>query len=208
LGSVTGATYNPGNGNRNDWYEVEVNGKRGFVAAYYVDKGEPSQTAPGSGAINQNLEAFFGFAKGKVGITRLDGSPNLRGQCVTLIARYVQEVFLPANERTVPRAFGHGKDTASVVARMRPNNFEPYTRNGLPKRGAIISFPGPNTQYGHVGIVMDSRYNNGRREVRIMDSNGDSRDINSTVREYSWWVSVDAGGYNPYGGTNGWTNPR
>ncbi|MBE9123733.1 peptidoglycan DD-metalloendopeptidase family protein [Tychonema sp. LEGE 07199] len=40
LGSVTGATYQPGN--RNDWYEVEVNGKRGFVAAYYVDQGSNS----------------------------------------------------------------------------------------------------------------------------------------------------------------------
>ncbi|MCU0541979.1 MAG: PA14 domain-containing protein [Oscillatoriaceae cyanobacterium Prado104] len=167
-----------------------------------------SQPDPGSGGTNPNMEAFFGWAKDQVGITRRDGFYDYRGQCVTLIARYVQEVFLPADQRTVPRAFGDGKDTARVVSQMLPNNFEPYTRNGLPERGAIISFPGPNTQYGHVGIVMESRYNNGRREVRIMDSNGDNLHVNSTVREYSWWVSVDAGGYNPYGGTNGWTNPR
>jgi lysozyme family protein len=37
LKSVTGGTYNPGNGSRNDWYQIEVNGKTGYVAAYYVD---------------------------------------------------------------------------------------------------------------------------------------------------------------------------
>ncbi|NJM61512.1 MAG: S8 family serine peptidase [Oscillatoriales cyanobacterium RU_3_3] len=105
LRTVDGGIYNPGTGNRKDWYEVEVNGRRGFVAAYYVTQGSPSQTDPGSGGTNQNMEAFFGWAKGKVGITRLDGLYNLRGQCVTLIARYVQEVFLPANQRTVSRAF-------------------------------------------------------------------------------------------------------
>ncbi|MEG4495252.1 S8 family serine peptidase [Microcoleus sp. D3_18_C4] len=43
LRSVQGGTYNPGNGNRNDWYEIEVGGKRGYVAAYYVDKGSSNQ---------------------------------------------------------------------------------------------------------------------------------------------------------------------
>ena len=39
LRSVQGGTYSTPNGNRNDWYEVEVNGQRGFVAAFFVDKG-------------------------------------------------------------------------------------------------------------------------------------------------------------------------
>jgi murein DD-endopeptidase MepM/ murein hydrolase activator NlpD len=52
LGSVTGATYNPGNGNRNDWYEVEVNGKRGFVAGYYVSKGTNTGSGGGKGPVN------------------------------------------------------------------------------------------------------------------------------------------------------------
>lgn len=34
LKSVTGGTYNPGTGSRNDWYQIEVNGKTGYVATY------------------------------------------------------------------------------------------------------------------------------------------------------------------------------
>jgi N-acetylmuramoyl-L-alanine amidase len=152
-------------------------------------------------------EEFFNWARGQQGIRRLDGLDGLRGQCVSLIARYVQEVFLPPEQRTVRRAFGHGKDTASVVARMVPNAFEPYTKEGLPKRGAIISFPGPDTRYGHTAIVMESRIFNGRRQVRIMDSNGDNRGVSSTVREQSRWIDIDSTA-NGYRGTNGWTNPR
>jgi N-acetylmuramoyl-L-alanine amidase len=37
LKSVTGGRYNPGTGDRNDWYQVEVNGQTGYVAGYYVD---------------------------------------------------------------------------------------------------------------------------------------------------------------------------
>jgi murein DD-endopeptidase MepM/ murein hydrolase activator NlpD len=56
LGSVTGATYNPGNGNRNDWYEVEVDGKRGFVAAYYVSKGTNSGSGGGNSGNSQTWQ--------------------------------------------------------------------------------------------------------------------------------------------------------
>jgi len=214
LRSVTGGTYKIGNDNRNDWYEVEVNGKRGFVAAYYVDKGS-AQTAPdpGQGVMNPNSEQFFRSAKGKVGITRFDGYFDLRGQCVTLIARYVQEVFLPANQRKVDRPFGHGKDTARMVSQMFPNNFLPSTNSGLPKRGAIISFPDigivRGIKYGHVGIVMESRQlPNGQRQVRIMDSNGDNLATNSIVQEYTYWINIPNGTANGYGANIYWTNPK
>jgi murein DD-endopeptidase MepM/ murein hydrolase activator NlpD len=55
LRSVSGATYSTGNGNRNDWYEVEVNGKRGFVAAFFVDKGSSAPPPPQSGFVNSNV---------------------------------------------------------------------------------------------------------------------------------------------------------
>ncbi|NJK69729.1 MAG: SH3 domain-containing protein [Richelia sp. CSU_2_1] len=55
LRSVQGGTYSTGNGNRNDWYEVEVNGKRGYVAAYYVDKGSSAPPPPQSGFVNSNV---------------------------------------------------------------------------------------------------------------------------------------------------------
>lgn len=214
LGSVTGGTYKVGNSNRNDWYEVEVNGKRGFVAAYYVTKGAPSEPDPGSGGTSPSMEAFFASVKGQVGIRRRD--PNYfeyRGQCVTLIARYVQDVFLPENQRAVGRAFGHGKDTARMVPQMFPNNFGPATSSGLPKRGAIISFPDigivGGIRYGHVGIVMEShQLPNGQRQVRIMDSNGDGLATNSTVKEYTDWINIPNGTANRYGANIYWTNPK
>lgn len=55
LRSVSGGTYNPGTGNRNDWYEVEVNGKRGFVAAFFVDKVSSAPPPPESGFVNSNV---------------------------------------------------------------------------------------------------------------------------------------------------------
>ncbi len=46
LKSVIGGTYNSGNGPRNDWYQIEVNGKTGYVAAYYVDVKSSSKPKP------------------------------------------------------------------------------------------------------------------------------------------------------------------
>lgn len=46
LKSVTGRTYNSGTGSRNDWYQIEVNGKTGYVAAYYVDLKSSSNPKP------------------------------------------------------------------------------------------------------------------------------------------------------------------
>jgi len=55
LRTVSGGTYNPGTGNRNDWHEVEVNGKRGFVAAYFVDKGSSAPPPPQDGFVNSKV---------------------------------------------------------------------------------------------------------------------------------------------------------
>jgi hypothetical protein len=214
LERVNGGSYSTTVGNRTDWLKIELNsGRQGYVAGYYVDidsnnGGGGNNGGSGNTGGAMTREGFVNWATGQVGIRRLDGYENLRGQCVTLIARYVQEVYLSGSERTRNRAFGDGKDTARTVAGMLLNSFEPYTKNGLPRRGAVISFPGPNTLYGHTAIVMESRTFNGQRQVRIMDSNGDNRGVNSTVREYySTWINIDSSS-NGYGGTNGWTNPR
>jgi surface antigen len=174
----------------------------GWVASAVISGYPPTgcPTAIGNG----RAEGFFRWALGQRGIARLDMN-GLRGQCVTLAVRYLQEVYFTGSERTRFRAYGHGKDVAAGVARQHPNLFEGYTRNGLPRRGAIISFPGPNREWGHVGIVMEARVFNGIRQIRMLESNWDSRAENSTVR-IGGWVNID--GWNAYGGTNGWTNPR
>jgi len=152
-----------------------------------------------------DMEAFFAWAKGQKGIKRRD-TDNWQGQCVSLIVRYIQDVFWPDNEEIEYKTYGDGKDTARFVASLFSQSFGAYTTEGLPERGAIISFPGPSIEYGHTGIVMESRYYEGRRQVRIMDSNGDLLDEDSIVTEHDWWIDID--GYNRYNGTNGWINPE
>ena len=182
------------------WYRLS--GTNSWVASGVIN-GNPNPVPPplcppnGGGSFYHNPEAFFQWANGQFSIARLDRS-DLRGECVTLIARYVQEVFLPANERTIPRAYGDGKDTASVLASNAPFNqyFEGFTSSGIPRRGAVISFAAtPSNPYGHVAIVLEVQ---GRR-VRILESNRDNRAPNTTVTSDRWLDLSNA---------RGWTNPR
>ena len=83
LRSVTGATYGTSNGNRNDWYEVEVNGKRGFVAAFFVDKGSSAPPPPQSGFVNSNvgggpLNLRSSASTNTVSTTKLNQGTNLK----------------------------------------------------------------------------------------------------------------------------------
>jgi hypothetical protein len=156
---------------------------------------------------NQKAADFFAWVNGQPGIARRDAASfnwDTRGQCVTLVVRYLQDAYF--NRSTAYRAYGDGKDMAAGVARQHADLFEPVTRNGLPKRGAIISFPGPLTQWGHVGIVMESRMSGNVRQIRMLESNGDNKGPNSTVRIGNW-INID-GSNNGYAGVNGWTNPR
>ncbi|MCP2727248.1 CHAP domain-containing protein [Limnofasciculus baicalensis] len=194
------------------WYRLK--GTNYWVASGVV-YGNPNPAPPtlcsNSGNFFRNPEAFFQWANGQRGIRRLDRN-DLQGQCVTLIARYVQEVFMASNERTISRAYNHGYGTAGTLANNAPFNqyfgsyIRPSATSDLPRRGAVISFPGPDTRYGHVGIVMEvQRLSNGQRQVKILESNWDNKAENSTVR-ISGWINIPSS--NSYGGTNGWTNPR
>jgi surface antigen len=171
--------------------------KGGKVHLWECNASHPNQrwkTSQTQG-VNQKAEGFFLWANGQSRITRLD-TRSYVGQCVTLIARYLQEVYL--NGDKTYRSYGNGKDVAKTVAANFRNSFEPLTKIGLPKRGAIISFLGPSA-YGHVGIVMEARTSGNVRQVRMMESNWDNKAPNTTVR-IGGWISID--------GNTGWTNPR
>jgi Peptidase family M23/Bacterial SH3 domain/Transglycosylase SLT domain len=60
LKAVTGGTYNPGTGNRDDWYEIKVGMQTGFVAAYYLDVGS------GSGGGTPNVVNSLGRVNSRV----------------------------------------------------------------------------------------------------------------------------------------------
>lgn len=74
LKSVTGGSYTtPTGSSRKDWYQVEANGKKGYVAAYYVDvtsdNSSPSQPS------GFHAESFSGWVGPKIGVA-LRNSPK------------------------------------------------------------------------------------------------------------------------------------
>ncbi len=157
-------------------------------------------------------ESFFDSIVGTIGVQRLDRS-DLPGQCVSLIARYVQEVFLSDDDKYTRYSFGNGKDTARRVHELFPAHFSAPTSTQLPKRGAVISFPDlgyiDGILYGHVGVVMESRtLANGQMQVKIMDSNGDNLAANSKVVERQTWINIPDGSSNEYGRGIYWSNPQ
>ncbi|MDZ7961366.1 MAG: ricin-type beta-trefoil lectin domain protein [Aulosira sp. DedQUE10] len=161
----------------------------------------------------KGLEAFVKSVVGQRYIARLDNRPELNGQCVSLIARYLAEVFFPPNQRTQSLTLGNGKDVASYVARNYSQYFQPLTNQGLPKRGAVISFPTigviSGVTYGHVAIVMDAQQlPNGQRQVKIMDSGLDPKVNNGYVKEQTWWINIPDGRAQNYGTGIVWTNPK
>jgi surface antigen len=182
------------------WYRIPG---QGWVASAAINGNAPGSTPTPGGdpqpiTNNSNTERFFSWANGQRGISRYDSGSEYNGQCVTLIARYVQDVFLPVNERRVARAYGNGKDTASTLANSSPFNryFGGFTRNGVPNRGAVISFGATSgNPYGHVAIVMETQ---GRR-ARLLESNADFKNTNSTVTNQRW-INLDTGN------VAGWTN--
>ncbi|MEB3295536.1 MAG: tectonin domain-containing protein [Synechococcales bacterium] len=190
----------------NAWQKIPGSAVRIAVAPngvpWVVNNSNPSNPPPTTG--NPKAEEFFRWANGQYKISRLDNLGwDSRGQCVTLVVRYLQEVFF--NKSTAVRAYGHGRDVAGGVASKHPDLFEPLTNQGLPKRGAIISFTstGKWEVYGHVGIVLESRSFNGQRQIKLMDSNKNGGAPNTHVHTTDW-INMDQ-----YAGSVvGWTNPR
>ena len=216
LGAPTSAEIGLGNGVIKQTFEngyIQWNGYEAEV--YRTGDPQPNVQPPDNtpiigGEMYQNIGAFFAWAEGQVGIAALDDrDPNLNGQCVTLIARYMAEVFFPASERNATVRLDHGRGVAEKVANNYSQYFEPLTDEGLPKIGAVISFPTIGGGYGHVVIVTDARQlENGERQVKIIDSNSDSQGVNSTVVSHDYWINIPDGRANNYGTDIVWTNPR
>jgi subtilisin-like proprotein convertase family protein len=70
LQSVTGGSYQTDTGLRNDWYKIEVDGKTGYVAAYYIDL-IFSNDPPGFRQVD-----FSGWVGPQIGVA-LRNSPKL-----------------------------------------------------------------------------------------------------------------------------------
>jgi surface antigen len=146
----------------NMWYRLDG---RGYVASAVVS-GYPSRG--NCATSNGKAENFFRSMVGVKGVSRYDLGWEYNGQCVTLVVRYLQDVYFNGDRSA--RAYGHGKDVARGVAGQHPNLFQ-FKTSGTPKRGAIISFLGSGYDgyYGHVGIVMETSGDS----IKILESNYD-----------------------------------
>lgn len=153
----------------------------------------------------EGLNEFATQMVGTEGVQRADAPKKWQGQCVSLVARYIQDLHLPAHERAQGRSFGDGRDVASNVARDFPQRFGACTQSGLPQAGAVISFEGkgPTSSYGHTAVVMQSRLHNGEAQARTLESNQDNRGPKSVVQRSAWLDLKDG----LHGSATGWSNP-
>jgi PA14 domain/Bacterial pre-peptidase C-terminal domain len=163
----------------------------------------PSVTPGGASSASSKVDDFINRFNGTVNIPRLDLG-NLNGECVTVIARYLQEEY---GQKGFTMYLGNGKDTAEQVARQFSQFFKPISDPSDPVRGSIISFPEIGGGYGHVAIVAESRRVNGQLQVRIIDSN--SGQFGRVVKEHSSWITISGSNYSAagYGARIYWTNP-
>ncbi len=198
LEKVTGDSY----GSRNDWYKVRVGDKVGYVAAYYVSEGSNNN----NGGSNSSIDRFISWAMSQTKtITRHDrlslGTWS-DGECVTLIARYIQDVFMNPSERSkAGQAYSHGYATASTVSNL-PYFGSYTTRAGLssnpPRRGGVISFMGSgfDATYGHVGIV--TRYDAATNRIYYIDIGKSQGGVVTGEKSISATSAA----------IRGWTNPK
>jgi surface antigen len=151
----------------------------------------------------RKINDFVNQWNGKTGITRYDlGGSDYNGQCVTLVARYLQDHYGASKTGLV---IGNGGQTARTVG----TNFSSFIweTNDDPMPGSIISFPSLGYGYGHVALVVSAKRDGTNLKVQILDSNGDNAGPNSVVRLRD--INVDtrswtAGNY----GSILYSNPR
>ncbi len=204
----------------NKWYHIK--GTNYWVPSAYVN-GDPGRSVvatptsnlvlPSTSAVtapagtNAKLNDFLARFTGTTNISRLDRS-DLQGECVTLIARYLEEEYLSPSERSRSLTLGNGGETARTVAEQFSGLFKPVTDPSPPVRGSIISFPTLSYPYGHVAIVTDVEIIDSQSfRVKIVDSNSlDGR----VVVNHNYWITIDkyGNGSGGYGNRIEWVNPK
>ena len=167
---------------------------------------QPTVSQPSQRESERKVAAFVNFANGQRGIRRYDISgSDYDGQCVTLIARYLQEHYGAARSSL---SLDHGRGTAASVGRQFPNSFLPLSDPSDPIPGSIISFPQIGGGYGHVALVVSSQRSGSNLNIQILDSNGDGAGSNSVATLRNMTVDTRSLTAQGYGGNIQWVNPR
>ncbi len=166
-----------------------------------VQVSQPSQRES-----QRKVSAFVNFANGQRGIARYDiGGWDYDGQCVTLIARYLQEHYGASRSSL---SLDHGRGTAASVGRQFSNYFLPLSDPSDPIPGSIISFPHIGGGYGHVALVVNSQRSGDSLNIQILDSNGDGTGSNSVATLRQLTVNTRSLTAQGYGGNIQWVNPK
>jgi hypothetical protein len=167
----------------------------------------PAQVSqPSQRDSQRKVSDFVNFANGKKGIRRYDLSGwEYDGQCVTLIARYLQDHYGAARSNL---SLDHGRGTAASVGRQFPNYFLPLSDPSDPIPGSIISFPHIGGGYGHVALVVNSQRSGDNLNMQILDSNGDGTGSNSVATLRQLTVNTRSLTARGYGGNIQWVNPK
>ena len=162
----------------------------------------------------RKINDFVNQWNGKTSIKRYDiGDSWATGQCVTLIARYLQDHY-GASKNSLSIDNGHG--TAASVGRQFTNSFLPLSDPSDPIPGSIISFPNsPNSGdcggrlCGHVALVVNSQRNGNQLNIQILESNYGLNNVgvNSQVRLNDITVNLQNYTVKDRGNVQ-WVNPK
>jgi hypothetical protein len=179
-----------------------------YVAREWSGGGQTTPSQPSQRESQRKVTTFVNFANGQRGITRYDRHEltfNSDGQCVTLIARYLQDHYAAPRSNL---SLDHGRGTAASVGRQFSNLFLPLSDPSDPIPGSIISFPHIGEGYGHVALVVSSQRSGSNLNIQILDSNGDGAGSNSVTRLQNITVDTRSLTAQGYGGNIQWVNPR
>ena len=160
LRSVTGGTYTTPNGQtRSDWYEVEVNGKKGFVAAYYVTKGNPPNGGGGGNGkppllTRQGAQYFRDrpqfyttgniFAQSMFGSSLVGGRGYTEGNCTWYAhGRLLELGKSPAALRTMSGNANQLSNGSRIVSSPQVGDIAQWTANGA-NHVAVVEAVHPN----------------------------------------------------------------
>jgi surface antigen len=151
----------------------------------------------------RKVNDFVNQWNGKTGITRYDlGGSGYNGQCVTLVARYLQDYYGASKTGLV---IGNGADVARKVGTEFSSFIWDTTEAPMP--GSILSFPSLGGGYGHVALVVSSTKNGDYLNIQILDSNGDNAGPNSVVKLRNITVNTKSWTAPGYGSIL-YSNPR
>jgi murein DD-endopeptidase MepM/ murein hydrolase activator NlpD len=173
LRSVTGVSYSTPNGNRSDWYEVQVGSQKGYVAAYYVSTGT-SQPATEPGYVNSNV-----------------GSVNLNMRSAASTSAGIVATLPKGSNLTILRSV-----TGSSYSTPSGNRSDWYEVQAGNQKGYVAAYyvtKGTN----NTNPTNPQSWQNPLPGYRITSGYGWRTDPKTGKRKFHWGIDIGTGGKTP-----------